>query len=160
MAVLMAVSGVALPAVLTTVFLTADRLTPIGTAVEAFAWIITAFAVGSATGSAATGPIVAGGLRWGFLVAPGAALLAVLAMAAVAYGGHRPAAGGRLREMPSRTSGTGRAGDVPSGWAGDVSSGWAGDVSAGWAGDLPSGWPGDVPPDGRSSDVPDGRPAA
>ena len=48
MAVLLAVAGFSLPPVLTAVFLTADRLTPAGTAVEAFAWIITAFTVGSA----------------------------------------------------------------------------------------------------------------
>jgi predicted MFS family arabinose efflux permease len=84
MAVLMGVSGLALPAVLTSVFLSADRLTPAGTAVEAFAWVITAFAVGSAIGSAVTGPIAAAGLRYGFVVAPVATLLAVAAMAAAA----------------------------------------------------------------------------
>jgi hypothetical protein len=52
--------------------------------VEAFARIITALAVGSATGSALSGPFAATDLRQGFAVAPAAALLSVLAMTATA----------------------------------------------------------------------------
>jgi hypothetical protein len=65
---------------LTAVFLTADRLAPAGTTVEAFAWIFTAFAVGSASGSALNGPLTAAGIRYGFAFAPAAALLATTAM--------------------------------------------------------------------------------
>jgi predicted MFS family arabinose efflux permease len=85
MAGLMALSGLALPPLLTAVFLTTDRLTPPGAAAEAFAWIFTAFAVGSATGAALSGPLVAaGGLRAGFLLAPVAAAAGWAAMFAVA----------------------------------------------------------------------------
>jgi MFS family permease len=74
MAVLLAISGVSLPPLLTAVFLTADRLAPPGTVAEAFAWVATAFAVGSAGGAALAGPVVETGLRYGFLMAPAAAL--------------------------------------------------------------------------------------
>jgi predicted MFS family arabinose efflux permease len=83
MAVLVAVSGIALPPVLTAVFLTTDRLAPPGTVVEAFAWIVTAFTVGSATGAALTGPLAASDLRTGFAFAPLAGLLGIVAMTAV-----------------------------------------------------------------------------
>jgi predicted MFS family arabinose efflux permease len=84
MAVLVAVSGLALPPLLTAVFLAADRLAPHGTAVEAFAWIMTAFTVGSALGAALTGPLVERQLRYGFAFAPAIGLVAVLCMALVA----------------------------------------------------------------------------
>jgi predicted MFS family arabinose efflux permease len=86
MALLQAVSGVGLPPLLTACFLAADRLAPPGTAVEAFAWIFTAFTVGSATGAALAGPLTDASVRAGFAFAPLAALLAVLAMTAVARG--------------------------------------------------------------------------
>ncbi|MBW6440159.1 MFS transporter [Actinoplanes hulinensis] len=86
MAALLAVSGLSLPPLLTAVFLAADRLTPPGTAVEAFAWIITAFTVGSAAGAAITGPLVSDGIRYGFAFAPIAGLLAVAAMSAATLG--------------------------------------------------------------------------
>ncbi len=85
MAVLLAIAGVSLPLVLTAVFLTADRLTPAGTAVEAFAWIITAFTVGSAVGAAITGPLVGDSIRAGFAFAPVAGLLAVAAMSTASF---------------------------------------------------------------------------
>ena len=84
MAVLQAISGLALPPLLTAVFLAADRLAPRGTAVEAFAWIMTAFTVGSAVGAAVTGPLVAADVRYGFMLAPVAGVMSVLAMAVVA----------------------------------------------------------------------------
>jgi predicted MFS family arabinose efflux permease len=84
MALLQAVSGVGLPPLLTACFLAADRLAPPGTAVEAFAWIFTAFTVGSATGAALAGPLTDVSVRTGFAFAPLVALLAVAAMAAVA----------------------------------------------------------------------------
>lgn len=89
-AVLLAISGLALPPLLTAVFLAADRLAPTGTAVEAFAWIMTAFTVGSALGAALTGPLTETDLRYGFLLAPAAGLLAVLAMTTVSRN-HTPA---------------------------------------------------------------------
>ncbi|WP_433382424.1 MFS transporter [Actinoplanes sp. CA-142083] len=84
MALLLAVSGLALPPLLTAGFLAADRLAPPGTAVEAFAWIFTAFTVGSATGAAIAGPLTDHSIRAGFTFAPLSALLAVAAMAVVA----------------------------------------------------------------------------
>jgi MFS family permease len=84
MPLLQALSGLGLPPLLTACFLTADHLAPPGTAVEAFAWIFTAFTVGSATGAALAGPLTDMGVRTGFAFAPLAALLAVAAMATVA----------------------------------------------------------------------------
>jgi predicted MFS family arabinose efflux permease len=80
MAPLTALCGVALPPLLTVAFMRADAVAPAGTVVEAFAWIATAFAVGSAAGSALTGPLVGSGLRLGFGFAPVAGLLAALLM--------------------------------------------------------------------------------
>jgi len=77
---LLLISGLALPPVLTAVFLAADRLAPAGTTVEAFAWIFTAFTVGSASGSALAGPLTATAIRDGFAFAPAATLLAIAAM--------------------------------------------------------------------------------
>ncbi|GAA0557210.1 MFS transporter [Paractinoplanes ferrugineus] len=78
------ISGFGLPPLLTAAFLAADRLAPPGTAVEAFAWIFTAFTVGSATGAALAGPLTAAGIRTGFALAPVAGLLAIGAMTATA----------------------------------------------------------------------------
>lgn len=83
MAVLLAICGVSLPPLLTAIFLMADRLAPPGTVAEAFAWVATAFAVGSAGGAALAGPVVETGLRYGFLVAPLAALACVAVLAIV-----------------------------------------------------------------------------
>ncbi|GIM95248.1 MFS transporter [Paractinoplanes toevensis] len=82
------VSGFGLPPLLTAAFLAADRLAPPGTAVEAFAWIFTAFTVGSATGAALAGPLTDASIRTGFAFAPIAGLLAIAAMAVTA--GRRP----------------------------------------------------------------------
>jgi predicted MFS family arabinose efflux permease len=85
MLVLVGASGVALPAVLTGVFTETDRVAPPGTAAEAFAWVATAFGVGSALGAAANGWLVdvagAGGGRStvAFVLAP----IAILAAAAL-----------------------------------------------------------------------------
>ncbi|MCU7726575.1 MFS transporter [Actinoplanes sp. KI2] len=91
MALLQAISGVGLPPLLTACFLAADRLAPPGTAVEAFAWIFTAFTVGSATGAAVAGPLTDVSVRTGFAFAPIAALFAVVAMGVVAYSRSVPA---------------------------------------------------------------------
>jgi predicted MFS family arabinose efflux permease len=95
MAVLLAVSGVSLPPLLTAVFLAADRLARPGTAAEAFAWVATAFAVGSAAGAAIAGPLVSAGVRSGFALAPAITLVSVAVMAVVARG---PASGNRSGE--------------------------------------------------------------
>ncbi|MDI6103450.1 MFS transporter [Actinoplanes sp. NEAU-A12] len=112
MALLLAVSGLALPPLLTAVFLAADRLTPPGTAVEAFAWIITAFTVGSAAGAAITGPLVSDGIRYGFTLAPVAGLLAVAAMCAATYLGRRPHPAPLLLPTPPAAP-TSEAGPTP-----------------------------------------------
>ncbi|MCI4065837.1 MFS transporter [Micromonospora sp. R77] len=83
MAVLLVVSGLALPPVLTAVFVAVDRLAAPGTAAEAFAWVATAFTVGSAAGSALSGPLLAIGVRHGLALAPVAALLGAVVMTAV-----------------------------------------------------------------------------
>ncbi|GIE74146.1 MFS transporter [Actinoplanes philippinensis] len=102
MAVLLAVSGLSLPPLLTAVFLSADRLTPPGTAVEAFAWIITAFTVGSAAGAAVVGPLAGEGLRHAFAFAPLAGAVAVLAMSAASL---RSSARDRHRTPGGRSRG-------------------------------------------------------
>lgn len=75
MAGLLVLSGLALPPVLTAIFLAAERLAEPGTVAEAFAWVATAFVIGSAAGSALAGPLVTTGVRYGLAVAPLAALL-------------------------------------------------------------------------------------
>ncbi|MDG4803275.1 MFS transporter [Micromonospora sp. WMMD980] len=100
MAGLLAVSGLALPPVLTAVFLTAERLAEPGTVAEAFAWVSTAFVVGSAAGSALAG--VSTGLRYGLVVAPAAALLGTAALATVAAGHPRGRAHSQPRRLNSR----------------------------------------------------------
>ncbi|MFF5173350.1 MFS transporter [Micromonospora sp. NPDC000089] len=83
MALLLAVSGLALPPVLTAIFIAVDRLAEPGTAAEAFAWVATAFAVGSAAGSALSGPLLTTGVRHGLALAPVAALLGAAVLAAL-----------------------------------------------------------------------------
>ncbi|MGW4681566.1 MFS transporter [Micromonospora taraxaci] len=90
MAVLLAISGLALPPALTAIFLKVDELAMPGTVAEAFAWVATAFTVGSAAGSALTGLVVANGVRYGLALAPVAALLSTLVMVAVARKATRP----------------------------------------------------------------------
>ncbi|MBM0274872.1 MFS transporter [Micromonospora tarensis] len=84
MAVLLAISGLALPPALTAIFLTVDQLAVPGTVAEAFAWVATAFTVGSAAGSALTGLVVTNSVRYGLALAPAAALLSTAIMVAVA----------------------------------------------------------------------------
>ena len=82
MATLLVISGLGLPVLLTVGFLTVDDVAPPGTAAEAFAWVGTAFAVGSAAGAALTGLAVdaSGSVRVGFLVGPLALALASLVL--------------------------------------------------------------------------------
>jgi predicted MFS family arabinose efflux permease len=72
MAVLLVLSGLGLPVLLTVAFLTVDRVAPAGTAAEAFAWVATAFAIGSAGGAAVTGLLIDAytSVRVGFAVSP------------------------------------------------------------------------------------------
>ncbi|HEX3780992.1 MAG TPA: MFS transporter [Pseudonocardiaceae bacterium] len=58
MAGCLVLSGLTLPPMLTSVFLSTDQVAPAGTAAEAFAWVATAFSVGSAIGSAIDGTLV------------------------------------------------------------------------------------------------------
>jgi predicted MFS family arabinose efflux permease len=58
MVVLLFLSGLMLPPVLTGVFITADRVALPGTAAESFAWIATAFGTGSALGAALDGMLL------------------------------------------------------------------------------------------------------
>ena len=66
------VSGLALPALLTATFVVVDRVTPAGTAAEAFAWVATAFSSGAAVGAALDGAILdrTPGVMPGFVLAP------------------------------------------------------------------------------------------
>jgi predicted MFS family arabinose efflux permease len=83
---LMALSGLALPPLLTVAFVTIDKVAPAGTAAEAFAWAATAFTVGSALGSAINGSALdaSGSVRAGFVLAPVAIALACLILALAA----------------------------------------------------------------------------
>jgi MFS family permease len=72
MVVCLVLSGLTLPPMLTSIFITTDGAAPAGTAAEAFAWVATAFAVGSALGSSVDGALL-GATRTvlvGFLPAP------------------------------------------------------------------------------------------
>jgi MFS family permease len=73
-------SGVFLPVTLTCMFQLVDRLAPTGTTTEAFAWLISAFLVGSSIGAAAAGSLSqAGHVVGAFLVAAGSSALAAVA---------------------------------------------------------------------------------
>lgn len=78
MGLLTIASGLGLPPVLTCVFQLVDRLAPPGTTTEAFAWLISAFLVGSSVGAAAAGSLSdAGWIGAAFLVAAAASLVAL-----------------------------------------------------------------------------------
>jgi MFS family permease len=100
MAPLAMISGMALPPLLTCVFILVDLLAPRGTVTEAFAWVVTAFLIGSSAGSAAAGalaqhadPVTA------FLAGAGySALAALVVVRPVGPGRHR--AGGEVSRLP------------------------------------------------------------
>lgn len=76
---LIPLSGIGLPPLLTVIFLLVDRLAPAGTVIEAFAWVATCFTIGSAVGSAVAGFVISGsGVRAGFVLAPGFATVAAV----------------------------------------------------------------------------------
>ncbi|GAA2166840.1 MFS transporter [Pedococcus bigeumensis] len=86
MGLLTVASGLGLPPVLTCVFQLVDRFAPLGTTTEAFAWLISAFLVGSSVGAAAAGWLSdADHIGGAFLVAA-AASLAALAIARAVVG--------------------------------------------------------------------------
>lgn len=94
MAVLAVASGVGLPAVLTCVFQLVDRLAPAGTTTEAFAWLISAFLVGSSAGAALAGLLVDGDhLSTAFVMAAASSALAALVAAGVVRGVSAPRVG-------------------------------------------------------------------
>jgi MFS family permease len=78
MVVCLVLSGLTLPPMLTSVFITTDEVAPAGTAAEAFAWVATAFSVGSALGSAIDGTLLGASHATlaGFLPAPFVILVA------------------------------------------------------------------------------------
>lgn len=96
MAVLAVLSGVGLPLSLTCVFQVVDRLAPVGTTTEAFAWLISAFLAGSSVGALAAGALSDGGaIGAAFLVAAGSALAALVVAVPLLRGvGRVRAAGG------------------------------------------------------------------
>jgi predicted MFS family arabinose efflux permease len=65
---------------LTATFVTVDRITPSGTAAEAFAWVATAFTAGAALGAALDGAILDRnpGVAIGFALAPATIAIAAL----------------------------------------------------------------------------------
>jgi predicted MFS family arabinose efflux permease len=81
--VLIAIGGLMLPAFLTLVFVSVDDVAPAGTAAESFAWVATAFSVGSAGGAALDGVLLdaSGTAVAGFLLAPVAIAAAALTYA-------------------------------------------------------------------------------
>lgn len=83
MTVLAVVSGVFLAPALACAFLVVDRHAPRGTVTEAFSWLVTAFGVGAAAGTAAAGPAIEfSGTPAGFAVAGAAGCVALLVLIA------------------------------------------------------------------------------
>ena len=75
--VLAVLSGVMLPPVLACAFMAVDDLAPAGTVTEAFAWVVTAFQIGSALGAALAGRVIRD-------AGPGPAFAAAVALACAA----------------------------------------------------------------------------
>ncbi|WP_438817734.1 MFS transporter [Streptomyces clavuligerus] len=85
MMVLAAVSGLFLAPALACAFVVVDRHAPKGTVTEAFSWLVTAFGVGAAAGTAVAGPVVErAATAWGFAVAGGGGVAALLVLLATA----------------------------------------------------------------------------
>ena len=94
MAPLAVLSGVGLPPVLTCVFQLVDRLAPTGTTTEAFAWLISAFLVGSSVGAFAAGALADAGLTSAaFLLASGSSLVALASAVPLLRGASAPRVG-------------------------------------------------------------------
>lgn len=108
--VLITVAGSMIAPILSTAYGMVDRIAPPGTRTEAFAWLATATAAGTAVGAALAGALVdAGGAGAGFLLAGTAAALAAavagtglrLDPADAGAGGHSPPAS-TTRSIPRR----------------------------------------------------------
>jgi MFS family permease len=83
MAALALLAGVFLAPSLACVFVVVDRQAPRGTVTEAFSWLVTAFGVGAAAGTALAGPAVElGGTASGFAVAGAGGVVALLVLLA------------------------------------------------------------------------------
>ncbi|MTE18299.1 MFS transporter [Streptomyces sp. TRM43335] len=83
MTVLAGVAGLFLAPALACAFVVVDRHAPTGTVTEAFSWLVTAFGVGAAAGTAVVGPVVEhGGTAAGFCVAGAGGLTALLVLLA------------------------------------------------------------------------------
>ena len=92
-------SGLSLPPLLTCTFVLIDQLAPAGTVTEAFAWLVTAFLVGSSAGSALAGVLVdAASPAVSFAI--GAAFSAVAAVVAIGRFRAADPATGPLRGPP------------------------------------------------------------
>ncbi len=102
-----ALPGLALPALVTSAFLTVDALAPAGTVTEAYAWLIAAIGVGQATGTAFAGQLTTHPQLGAGLPAAGAALtIAVLAAAwSWIYVPDTRARRGRHRRVPAHRAG-------------------------------------------------------
>jgi MFS family permease len=83
MTALAGLSGLFLAPSLACAFVVVDRHAPSGTVTEAFSWLVTAFGVGAAVGTAAAGPAAQyGGASAAFAVAGAGGLVALLVMVA------------------------------------------------------------------------------
>jgi MFS family permease len=83
MTALAGLSGLFLAPVLACAFVVVDRHAPSGTVTEAFSWIVTAFGVGAAVGTAAAGPAAQyGGATAAFAVAGAGGLVALVVLLA------------------------------------------------------------------------------
>jgi MFS family permease len=81
MTALAGLAGVFLAPLLACSFVVVDRHAPSGTVTEAFSWLVTAFGVGAAAGTAAAGPAAQyGGAASGFAVAGAGGLVALLVL--------------------------------------------------------------------------------
>jgi predicted MFS family arabinose efflux permease len=86
---LLVVAGMALGALVVTVYVLVDELTPAGAATRTFAWLVTANNGGIALGAVLAGELVrSGGARSGLWLAAGSALVGV--PVALAFGSARP----------------------------------------------------------------------
>ncbi|WP_246450245.1 MFS transporter [Allostreptomyces psammosilenae] len=101
MTLLAVVGGLFLAPVIACSFVVVDRWAPPGTVTEAFSWVVTAFGVGTALGSAVSGPVGdALGVGPAYLVAAASGTVALLVLLVGGRGSQR-AAGVRTEVGPS-----------------------------------------------------------
>ncbi len=83
MTLLSVLAGVFLAPALACAFVVIDRQAPSGTVTEAFSWLVTAFGVGSAAGTAVVGPVIErSSVAAGFSVTGACGCLALLTLLA------------------------------------------------------------------------------